>query len=101
MPGNQTVEIIRRQFDFSLLPCPDFLFEISPALLHALNLLVRSGEFRNRRRRFCKRMRLRQPVNTVHYRRVPLKTPIQTGDASYSQDNPKNHEYEAAPRKTT
>src|SRR5207244_4828123 len=82
------------------LPRTIRVLKLPPPLLHRLNLLVRSGEFRDWCGRFCKRMGLGQPITAVRYCRMPLKTPIQTSERSDGQHYRKNHENEAAPRET-
>src|SRR5207248_8159792 len=80
---------------FSWLIRMSLLFKIPPPLLHRSNLLVRSSEFRDRCGRFCKRMGLGQPITAACYCRMPLKTPIQTGETSDGQHHRKNHENKA------
>src|SRR6266481_1002412 len=50
--GDQAVDVIPAQLDFSRLTCARFLFEILPAFPNTLNLLVRSTEFRDGHWRF-------------------------------------------------
>jgi len=45
-------------------------------------------------------MRFRQPINTVHYCRVPLKTPIHTSKASDRQHDRKHQKNKTASRET-
>src|SRR6266404_476632 len=54
-----------------------------------------------RRRRFRNRIGLRQPIKAVHDCRMTLKTPIQTGETSDSQNNRKDHEDEAPSGETS
>ena len=94
--GDQTINIIRCELDLGRLACALLLFEILPLLLNSLSLIFRSAEFWDRYRRFRNRMRFRQPINAVHNRRVPLKTPEH---ASYTSDH--QHDRKHQQNKTT
>src|SRR5215510_2611168 len=73
---DQRIDIIRAQLNFRCLSCACFLFEILPAFVHALNLLIRTAEFRNGRWRFCNRMCFGKPVVAIEQRRVTVKPPL-------------------------
>jgi hypothetical protein len=45
-------------------------------------------------------MRFRQPKNAVHDCRMPLKTPVETAQASEGQHNPENDKNKAASGET-
>jgi len=95
---DQRVNVVRCQLDLGPLTCARFLFEILPTFPDTLNLIVRSVEFRHGHRRFRDRMRFRQPINTVHYCRVPLKTPIHAGKTSDRQYDPEHQKNKTASR---
>src|SRR4029078_9395036 len=94
--NDQDVNVVGAQLNLSRLTCPRFLFEILPTFLDTLNLIFRSVEFRYGHRRFCDRMRFRQPINTMHYCRMLLKTPIDPGKTSDCQHDPKHQKNKTA-----
>src|SRR2546430_3592010 len=91
--SDQRINVIRGQLDLGRLTCARLLLEILPPFADALNLVVRSGEFRHGHGRFRDRMRFRQPINAMHYCRVPLKPPIHasnTSDREHDRKHQKN-----------